>query len=279
MRCFESISIKFCVVSLTFALLLLNSFAFITRTTCLNGLCIRLHVRNRKQSFGIQHKKPTVNSIHAKQTETNTDMNNVEAPIQPSNTSVIATSVISSDSISQPIPAGRLHSLIDNNNSSVNLAINAAIGDLKHIKKPMIYSKEDLFGTTGRNSAVNMLASNTLLESAARKDLLDKSKLPKGFERLEPSQLVKTNSNDSTNDGDGGVMIVDKFSFRVDPESLRNAIAQRSAVDVVQQRSVNSIESINSVLDGNEGDDTSPKRSVQLDYDLIEKLSKYGVME
>ena len=135
------------------------------------------------------------------------------------------------------------------------------------IGEPQIFSKQALFGN--EYNAVTVSAVDEEFSAAA----IGQRNLPKGIERLQPSELVKKTSvnNDGANNGTEAdeYKIVDKFRFKIDADTLRNAILQKQSLNARQ-------ELLSSV-----GSDVVPlsKQEVSFDAAFLEKLTSSGTLD
>ena len=135
------------------------------------------------------------------------------------------------------------------------------------IGEPQIFSKQALFGN--EYNAVTVSAVDEEFSAAA----IGQRNLPKGIERLQPSELVKKTSvnNDGANNGTEAdeYEIVDKFRFKIDADTLRNAILQKQSLNARQ-------ELLSSV-----GSDVVPlsKQEVSFDAAFLEKLTSSGTLD
>jgi len=110
--------------------------------------------------------------------------------------------------------------------------------------------------------------SNTLLDN----DINDNS-IPKGLQKLEPSQLIINNDDDINNDNDSNdddddnndIIQVDKFRFKVSSSDLKKAIEMRTSLNTKQISNSNN----NDINDIN----------LQLSPEMVDLLSKVDIEE
>ena len=134
------------------------------------------------------------------------------------------------------------------------------------IGEPQIFSKQALFGN-GYN-AVTISAVDEEFSAAS----IRQKNLPKGIERLQPSTLVKKTSinNDGDNETESDEYeIVDKFRFKIDADTLRNAISQKQSLKARQE------------LLSTAGSDvvSLSKQEVLFDAAFLDKLTSSGTLD
>ena len=145
-------------------------------------------------------------------------------------------------------------------------SLTSATKKLPSIGEPQIFSKQALFGN-GYN-AVTVSAVDEEFSAAA----IGQKNLPKGIERLQPSELVKKKpmNNDGENETEADEYeIVDKFRFKIDADTLQNAILQKQSLKA-RQELLSTVGSAFVPLS---------KQEVSFDASFLEKLASFGTLD